>query len=178
MRQPARTLGQEIETMSTPPASPTNPTGASDTLLLEKADQVPAILAEMGVDAWLIFVRESEAMHDPSLDTVVGSNVTWQSAFLFSATGARTAMVGSLDVHRVKSAGVFCRTRGDRPVPGRMHQNRPGKEQGTPLPIGVGPRRRHPSPPAGRTHRRATPKRTVPTRQVRAPEQGLVHRRR
>lgn len=98
--------------MSTSPASPpskstTRSTDAPDALLLEKAGQVPAILDEMGVNAWLIFVRESEAMHDPSLDTVVGSNVTWQSAFLFSATGARVALVGSLDAHRVRMAGVF-----------------------------------------------------------------------
>ncbi len=76
-------------------------------LIRQKADQTPEILREMGVDAWLIFVRESEAMHDASLDTVVGSNVTWQSAFLFTANGDRVAIVGSLDMARVKQAGVF-----------------------------------------------------------------------
>lgn len=76
-------------------------------LIRQKADQTPEILREMGVDAWLIFVRESEAMHDASLDTVVGSNVTWQSAFIFTAKGERRAIVGSLDMARVKLAGVF-----------------------------------------------------------------------
>jgi hypothetical protein len=76
-------------------------------LIRQKAAQTPEILREMGVDAWLIFVRESEAMHDASLDTVVGSNVTWQSAFLFTAAGERVAIVGSLDVARVERAGVF-----------------------------------------------------------------------
>jgi Xaa-Pro aminopeptidase len=76
-------------------------------LIREKADQTPEILREMGVDVWLIFVRESEAMHDASLDTVVGANVTWQSAFLFSADGRRVAIVGSLDKARVERAGVF-----------------------------------------------------------------------
>jgi Xaa-Pro aminopeptidase len=76
-------------------------------LIREKAAQTPEILREMGVDTWLIFVRESEAMHDASLDTVVGANVTWQSAFFFTADGRRVAIVGSLDMARVKRAGVF-----------------------------------------------------------------------
>jgi Xaa-Pro aminopeptidase len=84
----------------------------SDPMILEKAQQVPAILKEKGVDAWMIFVRESEAMHDPSLDTVVGENVTWQSAFLFSADGQRIAIVGSLDVARIERTGVFPRVIG------------------------------------------------------------------
>jgi Xaa-Pro aminopeptidase len=82
-------------------------TEARAELIRQKAEQTPEILREMGVDAWLIFVRESEAMHDASLDTVVGSNVTWQSAFLFTADGERVAIVGSLDVARVERAGVF-----------------------------------------------------------------------
>ncbi len=76
-------------------------------LIRQKADQTPEILKEMGVDVWLIFVRETEAMHDASLDTVVGSNVTWQSAFIFAADGRRLAIVGSLDMARVERAGVF-----------------------------------------------------------------------
>ncbi len=84
----------------------------SDPMILEKAQQVPAILKEKGVDVWMIFVRESEAMHDPSLDTVVGENVTWQSAFLFSADGQRIAIVGSLDVARIERTGVFPRVIG------------------------------------------------------------------
>ena len=78
-----------------------------DTQILEKANQAPEILRELGVDLWLIFVRETAAMHDPSLDTVVGANVTWQSAFLFSASGRRVAIVGSLDVARIQRTGVF-----------------------------------------------------------------------
>lgn len=78
-----------------------------DELILEKARQTPRILEEMGVDLWLIFVRETEAMHDPSMDTVVGANVTWQSAFLFTASGQRMAIVGSLDVARIQRTGVF-----------------------------------------------------------------------
>ncbi len=87
--------------------STSSPKQPADPLILEKAEQVPAILQELGVDCWMIFVRESESMHDPSLDTVVGANVTWQSAFLFTASGRRTAIVGSLDVARIERTGVF-----------------------------------------------------------------------
>ncbi|MFH2009301.1 MAG: Xaa-Pro peptidase family protein [bacterium] len=76
-------------------------------LIVEKAGQAPEILKEKGIDTWLIFVRESESMHDASLDTVVGANVTWQSAFFFTADGKRIAIVGSLDEARVRRAGVF-----------------------------------------------------------------------
>ena len=82
-------------------------TNARAELIREKADQTPEILREMGVDAWLIFVRESEVMHDASLDTVVGANVTWQSAFIFTADGKRAAIVGSLDMARLERSGVF-----------------------------------------------------------------------
>jgi Xaa-Pro aminopeptidase len=85
------------------PAAPS----ALDVLVHEKSRQTSAILREKGVDAWLIFVRESESMHDPSLDTVVGANVTWQSAFLFMASGKRVAIVGSLDVPRIQRTEVF-----------------------------------------------------------------------
>jgi len=78
-----------------------------DELIVEKAGQAPQILKEMGIDTWMIFVRESESLHDASLDTVVGANVTWQSAFFFTADGKRIAIVGSLDEARVKRTGVF-----------------------------------------------------------------------
>ncbi len=51
-----------------------------DPMVAEKLEQVPGILEEHGFDAWLLFVRESHTVHDPCLDLVVGSNVTWPSA--------------------------------------------------------------------------------------------------
>jgi len=82
-------------------------TSPSQRLIQQKLDQLPAILKERSVDAWMLFVRESEVLHDPTLDTLVGANVTWQSAFLFDATGSRVAIVGSLDVARVERTGHF-----------------------------------------------------------------------
>ena len=44
-----------------------------DPLIREKLEQVPKILDELGLDAWMLFSRESATVHDPSFDLVVGS---------------------------------------------------------------------------------------------------------
>jgi Xaa-Pro aminopeptidase len=79
----------------------------ADPLIEEKLQQVPAILSELGLDAWLLFARESHAVHDPSFDLVVGTNVTWQSAFVLTARGERVALVGSLDRANLESHGTY-----------------------------------------------------------------------
>lgn len=78
-----------------------------DPLVAEKLDQVPSILKETGFDAWLLFARESHTVHDPSFDLVVGTNVTWQSAFLLTAGAERIAIVGSLDKANLESHGHY-----------------------------------------------------------------------
>jgi len=78
-----------------------------DPLVAEKLDQVPEILKELGLDAWMLFARESHTVHDPSFDLVVGSNVTWQSAFMLTARGERIAVVGSLDAANLKMHGHY-----------------------------------------------------------------------
>ncbi len=78
-----------------------------DPLVREKAEQVPGILDELGLDAWLLFARESASVHDPSFDLVVGTNVTWHSAFILTARGERVAIVGSLDKANVEAHGHY-----------------------------------------------------------------------
>ncbi|MFA4838428.1 MAG: Xaa-Pro peptidase family protein [Candidatus Neomarinimicrobiota bacterium] len=73
----------------------------------EKIKQAIGILEELNVDLWLTFVRESETIHDPCLDMILGANCTWQSAFLVSRTGKTIAIIGSLDKERIKSTGTF-----------------------------------------------------------------------
>jgi Xaa-Pro aminopeptidase len=79
----------------------------SGSMIEEKLAQVPSILRETGLDAWLLFTRESHTLHDPCLDLVVGGNVTWQSAFLLTAAGDRIAVVGSLDRAALQMAGHY-----------------------------------------------------------------------
>ncbi len=78
-----------------------------DPMVEAKLNQVPGILAELGLDAWLLFVRESHEVHDPSLDLVVGTNVTWHSGFLLTRRGDRIAVVGSLDKANLESLGHY-----------------------------------------------------------------------
>jgi len=77
-------------------------------LLHEKVDQVPGILAETGIDVWLTFVRETSAMRDPALDLIFGpANLTWQSALIFTQSGERIAIVGHYEADAVRGAGVY-----------------------------------------------------------------------
>lgn len=76
-------------------------------LLTEKIKQTVEILNEKNIDMWLIFVKESSAIHDPSLDIVVGTNVTWHSAFMIMKDGSTHAFVGSLDVSNTKDCTAF-----------------------------------------------------------------------
>ena len=80
---------------------------AGDPLIREKIRQVPAILEELGLDCWMLFARESASVHDPSFDLVVGTNVTWHSAFLITRRGERIAVIGSLDAANVKDHGHY-----------------------------------------------------------------------
>ncbi len=78
-----------------------------DPMVAEKLEQVPGILDQTGFDAWMLFVRESATLHDPCLDLVVGSNVTWASAFLLTRGGERIAIVGSLDQANLEMHGHY-----------------------------------------------------------------------
>lgn len=76
-------------------------------LVREKIEQVPGILRELGLDLWMLYARESAYVHDPSFDLVVGTNVTWHSAFLLTSSGERIAVVGSLDRANVEAHGHY-----------------------------------------------------------------------
>jgi len=76
-------------------------------LAREKVSQAAAILRELGLDAWLTFVRETSVTPDPILELVLEKDVTWQSAFLVSASGRTTAIVGSLDAAAVTDVGAW-----------------------------------------------------------------------
>jgi Xaa-Pro aminopeptidase len=77
------------------------------TLVQEKLDQAPAILAEHGVDLWLTLVRETLLTRDPCLDLVAGTYCAWQSAFLVSRSGERVAIVGRHDASSVEQLGAY-----------------------------------------------------------------------
>ncbi len=80
---------------------------AEHSLTGEKLRQAQDILRELGIDLWLTFVRESAHMPDPALEIVVGTHVTWQTAFLVPAQGRTHAIVGSLDAANVREKTPF-----------------------------------------------------------------------
>jgi len=81
-------------------------------MIREKIGQAREVLGELGIDLWLVFVRESATLPDPALPIVVGTNVTWQSAFLIPRAGETRAIVGSLDRPNMVSQGVFDQVEG------------------------------------------------------------------
>ena len=76
-------------------------------IVQEKLAQAVAILDEQDVDLWMLLARESDTMGDPSMPLVVGTSVTWESAFLISRAGDHVAIVGTGDVENVKQTGAW-----------------------------------------------------------------------
>jgi Xaa-Pro aminopeptidase len=76
-------------------------------LILEKLDQVTAILNEFDIDVWLTFVRETSMATDPALELIYDGDVTWQSAFLIGRDGRRTAIIGHFDAENVRTLEAY-----------------------------------------------------------------------
>jgi Xaa-Pro aminopeptidase len=76
-------------------------------LINDKLEQAAAILDELGIDAWLTFVRETTEAGDTVLPIIVGRPLTWQSAFIVTRRGRRVAIVGRYEDELVKSTGAW-----------------------------------------------------------------------
>ncbi len=76
-------------------------------IVKEKIDQAIKILKQKNIDLWLVFVRESHTITDPCLPLILNASCTWQSAFLISANGRTTAIVGNLDYAGINDLGVY-----------------------------------------------------------------------
>ncbi len=73
----------------------------------EKAAQAIELLNEFNIDLWLTFVRETKTLHDPSLDFICPTALTWQSALMFTRKGKKVAIVGALDDSGVRQAEIY-----------------------------------------------------------------------
>ncbi len=82
---------------------------SADRIERRKGDQACDILRELDIDCWLIWVRETMQMRDPSLDLVLGSDVIAQTAFLFTREGERIAIAQEHDAAGFPD-GLFDRT--------------------------------------------------------------------
>lgn len=75
-------------------------------LTLSKLRQAQSLLAETGLDAWLIFVRETSESGDPCLPLILEGGLTWQSA-LIVLPSKTLAVVGSYDADPLISTGEW-----------------------------------------------------------------------
>lgn len=73
----------------------------------EKIEQAVEILNEKNIDMWLTFVRESSINHDAAMDMIVGTNSTWQAAFIINKDGDTTAIVGNMEEGNFVKAGLY-----------------------------------------------------------------------
>jgi len=80
-------------------------------LVKDKITQASSVLAELGLDLWLIFVRETTMQADPTLAMVVGRECTWQSFFAFTPKGDAIALVGNLDIENFTRDDCFTEVR-------------------------------------------------------------------
>lgn len=80
---------------------------SSHRLVHEKIAQTIGILQEQNIDMWMTFVRETSAVRDPALDFIYGHDVTWQSAFIFTKSGKKIAIVGRYDGETVERIAAF-----------------------------------------------------------------------
>jgi len=76
-------------------------------LIIDKIEQAAKLLSEKEIDMWLIYVRETGNMKDPMMDILVGTNATWQSAFIITKDGNTHAIIGSLEYENIKSVGTY-----------------------------------------------------------------------
>ncbi|MFX1510144.1 MAG: M24 family metallopeptidase [Promethearchaeota archaeon] len=76
-------------------------------LVQEKSQQALNLLKKLDFDTWMIWVRETKQMADPVLSLVLGIDLVWQSALIFTQTGQRIAIVGNFDADGLRPLGVF-----------------------------------------------------------------------
>jgi Xaa-Pro aminopeptidase len=86
-------------------------------MIRAKHRQATALMAEHGIDSWLIeFARETGMRPDP-LGYLVGGSVTWPSAFLLNKDGTTAAIVGTGDAGTFEATGLWTELRAFRDGP-------------------------------------------------------------
>ncbi len=82
---------------------------SANSLHLHKLQQASAILRELNIDAWLIYVRETALNPDPITPLLWDFAVVWPAAFIITADGQRIATAVVHDVPTIERSGLFTR---------------------------------------------------------------------
>ena len=80
-------------------------------MVADKIRQACNLLKELKIDAWIVFVRETRLLSDPTMPLVVGGEATWPSYFIYTGSGDAYAIVGKFDEEIFKSDGRFTEVR-------------------------------------------------------------------
>jgi Xaa-Pro aminopeptidase len=70
----------------------------------QKAKQACQILAELDLDCWLIWVRETDQIGDPAMRLILSGDLVGRSALLFTREGERVAVVAGYDADGLPGA--------------------------------------------------------------------------
>ena len=75
------------------------------TLVAEKVQQARDAVAASEVDAWLVFCRETDEIHEPTLPYVLGFDVVWPTAVVVGPDDS-TVILGEHDAPTAEELGV------------------------------------------------------------------------
>src|SRR5579875_1031593 len=96
------TATSEDETM------PATKAKTATSLVAQKVEQAQQILREVGVDCWIVQFAQETGLHpDPVQNLLIGTDVTWLTAFIIPARGKPTCIVGSLDAEKIRAVGAY-----------------------------------------------------------------------
>ena len=76
-----------------------------ETLVAEKVEQARDAVAASDVDVWLVFCRETDEIHEPTLPYVLGFDVVWPTAIVVGSDGS-TVILGEHDAPTAEELGV------------------------------------------------------------------------
>jgi len=76
-------------------------------IIKEKVQQSVQLLKEFNLDCWITFVRETAINGDPTLPFLVAADLTWHSAVIVSASGAKICIAGQYDKKSIEDLGVY-----------------------------------------------------------------------
>jgi Xaa-Pro aminopeptidase len=86
------------------------PSVISKKIIIEKHLQIKEVMKSLAIECWITFVRETEVNNDPVLPFIVGNDVVWSSAFIFSLKSdvfKKIAIIGNFDADTEEKKGIW-----------------------------------------------------------------------